>query len=63
MSYFSTCIGATSSRAKADEPNSTGVTGYIGGDVLSQLILQYPEYSYAPRRKENKSKPNIRKYR
>lgn len=46
VSYFSTCIGATSSRAKADEPNSTGVTGYIGGDVLSQLILQYPTFTY-----------------
>ncbi|KAJ6009198.1 hypothetical protein N7522_004214 [Penicillium canescens] len=24
----------------------TGVTGYIGGDVLSQLILQYPTFTY-----------------
>ncbi|KAJ5766951.1 uncharacterized protein N7511_004567 [Penicillium nucicola] len=24
----------------------TGVTGYIGGDVLSQLIVQYPTFTY-----------------
>jgi nucleoside-diphosphate-sugar epimerase len=46
VSCFSTCRGATSPRAKVDEPNSTGVTGYIGGDVLSQLILKYPTFTY-----------------
>ncbi|KAJ5306155.1 hypothetical protein N7508_005170, partial [Penicillium antarcticum] len=31
---------------KADELSSTGVTGYIGGDVLSQLLPLYPTLTY-----------------
>lgn len=26
--------------------NSTGVSGYIGGDLLSVLAIQYPNYHY-----------------
>lgn len=26
--------------------HSTGATGYIGGDVLSQLVLKYPQFVY-----------------
>jgi uncharacterized protein YbjT (DUF2867 family) len=29
-----------------DQACSTGASGYIGGDILSELVAKYPEHSY-----------------
>lgn len=40
--------------------NSTGVSGYIGGDLLSVLTVQYPDYNYRALVRSEKSSELIK---
>lgn len=40
--------------------NRTGVSGYIGGDLLSVLAVQYPDYQYRVLVRSEKSRELIK---